>query len=512
LWTETAPLPAYPRMTGDTHADVVVVGAGITGITAALLLQRAGRKVILIEAHQVGRGETGHTTAHVTAVLDTRYHALESKFGHRGAQAAADSSRAAIDRIEAFTRELARTGSRTDGTDCGFSRVPAYLYAETDEQKQELDKELAALRRAGLDAASVDVLPLPLPVVAAVRIQDQAQFHPLAYLRGLLAQLVEAGGVVFEGTRMLEIEDGHPCRVTTSGGMITANHVVVATNQPVSSRFALHTKIAAYRTYAVAVPLRQEFPAGLFWDLQDPYHYTRVQRTDAGNFLIVGGEDHKTGQETDTEGCYRRLEAYTRRLVPDAEFAHRWSGQIVEPVDGLPFIGENPGDKHVHVATGYSGNGMTFGTLAAMILSDEVLGIANPWAKLYRASRIKPLAQAREFLSENVDYPAYLARDRLGPGQVSDAAQIPRNEGRLLRAHGKMLAVFRDDAGGLHAHSAVCPHLGCNVRWNNAERTWDCPCHGSRFDVEGSVLNGPATKDLEAASLPDAGAPARTSP
>ena len=492
-------MPAFAPLAGNVSADVAIVGGGITGLTAALLLQRAGKKVIVIDAHRLGSGETGHTTAHLTAVLDTRYHALESKFGAEGARAAAESSRAAIDRIEAFV------GTMDPG--CGFARVPAYLYAETEEQQRELEKELDALRRVGLDAGVVDAFPFPLAARLAVRIERQAQMHPLAYLGGLIAQLVTAGGQIFERTRMVEVEDGQPCRVTTAHGTITAGHVLVATNQPVSSRFALHTKIAAYRSYAVATRLNQPFPGGLFWDMQDPYHYTRVERSAAGTFLIVGGEDHKTGQEVDTEQRFSRLKAYLHQLVPGAPIDHRWSGQIVEPTDGLPFIGHNAGDKHVLVATGYSGNGMTFGTLAGMILADEAQGIDNPWAPLYRANRIKPLAQAREFISENVDFPAYLARDRLGPGQVSDPAEIPRAEGRLMRAHGKMLAVYRDDSDVLHVHSAVCPHLGCNVRWNTAERTWDCPCHGSRFDTKGCVLNGPATKDLEPASFPEEGTP-----
>jgi glycine/D-amino acid oxidase-like deaminating enzyme/nitrite reductase/ring-hydroxylating ferredoxin subunit len=497
LWTETASLPAFAPLGEPLTVDVLVVGGGITGLTAALLLARAGEKVALIEADRIGQGETGHTTAHLTAVLDTRYHVLASKFGHAGARAAAESSRAAIDRIEAFTREFA--------ADCGFRRLPAYLFAETKQQARELDRELRALQRVGLDAAMVDQLPLDLPARAAVRIAGQAQFHPLEYLREMTTQLLAAGAQLFEQTRLVQVEDGHPCRMTTSRGPIAARHVVVATNQPTASRFALHTKVAAYRTYAVAAPLQQAFPEGLFWDMQDPYHYTRVQRTTAGTFLIVGGEDHKTGQKTDTEACFERLTAYARRLLPGAEIAHRWSGQIVEPSDGLPYIGRNPGDQHVYVATGFSGNGMTFGTLAAMILSDEVLGIRNPWARLFRAGRAKPIAAARAYLGENLDFPAYFARDRLGSGQVASSDEIPAGEGRLWRAGGKMLAVYRDDAGGLHAHSAVCPHLGCNVRWNNAERTWDCPCHGSRFDRAGHVLNGPATRDLVAAPLPAPG-------
>jgi glycine/D-amino acid oxidase-like deaminating enzyme/nitrite reductase/ring-hydroxylating ferredoxin subunit len=502
LWIESPTLPHFSRLAGTHRADVAVVGAGITGLTTALLLQRAGRKVVVVERERVGSGETGKTTAHLTAVLDSRYHVLASKFGHDGARAAAASSLAAIDQIEAFTREFAQP--------CGFSRVPAFLYAENEEQRHELERELSAMRDAGLAAEWADVVPLPLPVRAAIRVGDQAQFDPMEYLLLLTTQFVAAGGAVFEQSRALDIADGQPCQITTEGGKVIAEDVVVATNQPVSDRFAMHTKIAAYRTYAVAAPLDQGFPAGLFWDLQDPYHYIRQQVTAAGAFLIVGGEDHKTGKNDDTNACYSRLETYARRFAPGARFTHRWSGQVVEPVDGLPFIGRDAIATHTYVGTGYSGNGITFGTVAAKIFADELQGTKSPWADLYQATRIKPLAQIRHFVSENVDFPATLARDRLARGQVHGPEEIRPGEGRLLRADGKTLAVHRDASGRLHTRSATCPHLGCHVNWNNAEQTWDCPCHGSRFDVEGRVLNGPATQDLAAASPPSEAAAAKS--
>jgi Rieske Fe-S protein len=277
--------------------------------------------------------------------------------------------------------------------------------------------------------------------------------------------------------------------------------VLVLTNAPVSTRFALHPKVAAYRSYAVAARLEKPFPPGLFWDMQDPYHYTRAQKTRSGSFLIVGGEDHKTGKKKDTGKCFDRLREYAETQFGIADISHRWSGQVIEPTDGLPFIGRNPGGRHVHVATGFSGTGMTFGTLAAMILSDAVLGVENPWAKLYDATRVKPLAQAREFVAENVDFPAHLVTDRLVRGEAGSIDQVPSGEGRLLRSGRKMVAVYRDEAGTVHARSAVCTHLGCHVQWNQEERSWDCPCHGSRFDVDGAVLNGPAVKGLEEAPL-----------
>jgi glycine/D-amino acid oxidase-like deaminating enzyme/nitrite reductase/ring-hydroxylating ferredoxin subunit len=493
LWMQDTEFPMFPQLQGDIDADVVVVGAGIAGMTAGLLLQRAGKRVVLIEARRVGHGETGHTTAHLTEMLDARYHVLESKFGHEAARLAAESSRAAIDRIDSLVREL--------DVDCGFERLPGYLYAEDDGQRSDLDKEFESLRRVGADVDWVESFPLPLRVDGAIRIGRQAQLHPLEYLRGLAAQLIREGGQIFEGTGMLDADDGKPCRVSTTGGVVTAQDVLVLTNVPVSNRFALHTKIAAYRTYALAARLEKPFPAGLFWDMQDPYHYTRTQKTRSGSFLIVGGGDHKTGQKEDTGQCFDRLATYASTRFGPTHIAHRWSGQVIEPVDGLPFIGKNPGAQHVHVATGFSGTGMTFGTLAGMILSDEVLGVENPWVGLYHPGRVKPLAQAREFLGENVDFPAHRVRDRFARGDAGGLDQVPPGEGRLFRSDGKMIAVYRDDAGSIHARSAVCTHLGCHVRWNREERSWDCPCHGSRFDVDGAVLNGPATKDLEQVSL-----------
>ncbi len=493
LWLEDTELPAFPPLQGGLQTDVVVVGAGISGVTASLLLQRAGKRVVLIEARRIGHGETGHTTAHLTEVLDARYHALESKFGREGAHLAAESSRAATDRIETFVREL--------GVDCGFEHVPGYLYAEDERQRTDLEKEFESLQRVGAEVSWVESFPLSFHVDGALRIERQAQLHPLRYLRALAARFVAAGGQIFEGTSMLALDDGKPCRVSTSGGVLVAQDVLVLTNVPVSNRFALHTKNSAYRTYAVAGLLQKPFPAGLFWDSHDPYHYTRTQRTPSGSFLIVGGEDHKTGQKKDTGQCFERLCEYSATQFGVTEISHHWSGQVIEPVDGLPFIGRNPGEKHVRVATGFSGTGMTFGTLAGMLLSDQVLGIENRWSELYEPTRLKPLAQAREFVAENVDFPSHLARDRLARGDAQSIDQVAPGEGRLLRSGGKMLAVYRDDAGTAHVRSAVCTHLGCHVQWNEEERSWDCPCHGSRFDVDGAVLNGPAISGLEEVPL-----------
>jgi glycine/D-amino acid oxidase-like deaminating enzyme/nitrite reductase/ring-hydroxylating ferredoxin subunit len=488
LWQTDTKLPAFAQIEHDVECDVLVVGAGITGMTAALLLQQAGARVALIEAQRIGTGETGRTTAHLTELIDARYRVIESKFGRGGARSAAESLRAAIDRIERIASEL--------DADCRFERVPEYLYAEDEEQRRDLERELTALQHVGASAAWTEDFPLSMKVTGAVRVERQGRFHPLAYLRGLAERFVAAGGTIFEHTRMLSVTDEAPCRVRTERATIRARDVLLLTHVPVSNKVALQTKLAAYRTYAIAAPLRGAFPDGNFSDMQHPYHYVRVQPLASGRVLMIGGEDHKTGKNDDTEQCFLRLCEYASAHFPIGEITHRWSGQIIEPADGLPFIGKNPGAEHVYVATGFSGVGMTFGTTAAMILSDAVLGRDNPWAHLYDATRVKPLAQALRVLAEGSDFPTSLVRDRLARGEVEDVDRVRPGEGRLVRAHGKTLAVYRDEAGLVHARSATCTHLGCHVQWNRAERTWDCPCHGSRFDVDGGVLNGPATEAL----------------
>lgn len=496
LWQSTASIPPCPRLQGDLEVDVAVIGGGISGLTAALLLQRAGKKVALIEAHRIGAGETGHTTAHLTELLDARYHVLESKFGKEGALLAADSARASIARIEAFVMESEES--------CGFRRVPGYLYAETRKQKEDLDREFPSLERVGARVSHSTSSPLPFPILSALRIENQARVHPLEYLRVLSQRARAAGALLFESTRMLDVEEGEPCRVITESGTLRARDVLVLTNVPVSNRFVIHTKIAAYRTYALAARLPQSELRdldALFEDMDDPYHYIRLQDTSEGTFLIVGGEDHKTGKEEQSEDRVRRLEEYTRRRFPDAQIQYRWSGQVIEPSDGLPYIGRNPHSEHVYIGTGYSGTGMTFGTLAAMIVSDAVLGLPNRWAELYRATRIKPLAQAQRYVSENVDFPMTLAHDRVAHSDVERVEALLPGQGARIRQGRKMLAVYRDDKGVVHARSAVCPHMGCYVRWNSAERSWDCPCHGSRFGVDGEVLNGPAVQALKEEDL-----------
>jgi glycine/D-amino acid oxidase-like deaminating enzyme/nitrite reductase/ring-hydroxylating ferredoxin subunit len=501
VWSEATPAPPYPPLAGNVTVDVAVVGGGITGITAALLLARSGRRVAVVEARRIGKGETGKTTAHLTEALDVPYHTLLSRFGPDGARLAAAGQRAAIERIATFADECAIA--------CDFRRVAGYTFAETQGELATLEREAAVARRLGVAVALVDRAPLPFPIAGALRFDNQASIHPRLYLQGLERAFVGLGGQIFEDTQVTAIDEGDPCRVISDRGVVAARGVVVAAHVPIVNRVLLHAKLAAYRTYVVGVDLGGDAGVGdgLFWDMADPYHYIRVQAVNGRRFLLVGGEDHKVGEADDTTAPFERLEAYLRvRFGRDvAPTDYRWSGQIVESADGLPYVGRNSLSHDVYVASGYGGNGVTQGTLAATVLADEICGVANPFGELLDATRIKPLASAGAVLSENLDYPKHLLADRLGgngEGGARALAAIPPGEGRVLNVGGERLAVYRNANGQLGALSPVCTHLGCLVHWNTTEKSWDCPCHGSRFDPHGRVLNGPAVAALEVKAIP----------
>ena len=449
LWAATSPPPARPPLQQDLSVDVAVVGAGITGITAAYVLKRAGLRVAVLESRRVGSGETKRTTAHLTEVLDLRFRRLHSRFGRDGARLAVEGHRAAIDQLESLARAL--------NIDCGFVRVGGYLVAETRAEIDELEQEVAAARELGLPATLVESTPLPLRVARALLLERQAQFHPRVYLDALAAHVDGDGSQIFETTHVQSIEDGEdgpagkPCRVVTERGVVTARAVIVASGVPVSNQVLIHLKLAAYRTYAIAARQAAPVPAGLVWDMKDPYHYVRGQVVDGVPYLIIGGEDHKVGENPDTTEPFERLEAYAaeRLGVAVAPTDFRWAGQIIEPGDGLPYVGRNALSRHVFVATGYAGNGITGGTWAAMVLADQVRGIQNRFSQLLDPTRIKPLAAGPTVARENVDYPKHLIADWLLPlGHRRQLERIPAGEGAVLSLRGVKLADSTSDAVG----------------------------------------------------------------
>lgn len=503
VWMDTTEVPQFEPLTQDLRSNVCVVGAGIAGLTTAYLLARAGRAVVLIDDGPIGGGETSRTTAHLTAALDDRYFNIERMHGEEGAKLAAESHMSAIHRIENI--------ASMEDIDCDFERVEGYLFLGGADTRKVLERELEATHRAGItDTQLVDRMPFGFwDSGPALRFPRQATFHPLKYLKGLARAILRDGGKIYTGVHAEKIEDGEPARVTTSDGhVISADNVVVCTNTPVNDWLIIHSKQAAYRTYVIGARIpKGSVPHGLYWDTPDPYHYIRLQTAEDKSaneldydILMVGGEDHKTGQAVDTDERFVRLEQWTRERFPMIERVdYRWSGQVIEPVDYLAYIGKNPGgDEHIWIATGDSGNGMTHGTIAGIILNELVQGRKHQWARLYDPSRIR-LRAAPEYLRENVNA-AEQYKDWFTGGEAQGVATIQAGEGAVIgRGRGK-IAVYRDERGDIHSLSAVCSHLYCIVHWNHTEKTWDCPCHGSRFDPYGKVVNGPAIVGLSPAS------------
>ena len=491
----TANTPSQPRLKENIRTDVCIIGAGIAGLTTAYLLAQEGRSVVVLDDGVIGGGMTGRTTAHLTNAFDDRYIEMEKLHGADGSRLIAESHTLSIDKVQAIVRE--------EQIDCGFERLDGFLFVPPNESTDVLNDELQASHRAGLkDVELVKRAPVEtFDTGPALRFPRQAQFHPLDYLTGLTRAFTRYGGRIFTETHATKITGGSDARVETSHGpAVNCDVIVVATNTPVNDRVAIHTKQAPYVTYVIGVRIpKGSITRALYWDTPDPYHYVRLQ-TDKTNpsheILIVGGEDHKTGQEHDGEARFVKLHQWTRERFPQAgNIEFRWSGQVMEPVDGIAFIGPNPLDEdNVFIATGDSGQGMTHGTIAGMLLTDLIQDRQNPWADLYSPSRIS-LRSMGEYASENLNVAGQFT-DYLTAGEISSVDEVKPGEGAIMREGLSKLAVYRDDSGTVHKLSAVCPHLGCIVAWNSTEKTWDCPCHGSKFDAGGRVYQGPANGDL----------------
>src|SRR5437762_2833280 len=491
FWERTAQKFSTAPLSGNLTADLCVVGAGIAGVSTAYLAAHEGRHVVLIDDGPVGGGMTGRTTAHLVNAIDDRYIDIEAFLGEACARLTAESHTAAIDCAERIVRE--------HKIDCDFERVDGYLFLPPGGFVKELIEELEAIHRAGLrDVARVDSVPnTNIASDAVLRFPRQAQFHPLKFLNGFAGVIVDLGGKIFTDTRVVAVEDGDRVTIKTADGhTITAHAAVVATNCPINDRVVIHSKQAPYATYAICLRVTREIEHSLYWDTAEtaedekreigpvPYHYVRFARDDGGDVLIVGGADHKTGQAEDCAQRFVRLERWTRDRFPFVgEITDHWSGQVMEPMDGVAYIGRNPGNKNVYVMTGDSGNGITHGLVGGMLIVDLIAERENPWANLYDPLRktLKPRALA-DYIAENANVAAQF-RDYITPGSAKSVDELKPGEGAVLRYGVKKIATYRDANGKLHAFSAVCPHLGCGVRWDACEKTCDCPCHGSWCDA-----------------------------
>ncbi len=496
IWAATVKMPVCRRLSQDLETDVCIVGAGIAGLTTAYLLTKAGKRVVVLDDGPLASGMTQVTTAHLSNAIDARFKRIESLHGAEGARLTAQSHAAAIDRIEDTAAELE--------IDCDFRRVDGYLFLAPGDDEKMLEEELAAARRAGCE---VDLLPrAPLDSFdtgPCLAFHNQARVHIYKYLAGVSRAIKEQGGKIFTNTHVDSVTGGESAEVKAGQFTVRAKQIVVATNTPINDRFALHTKQAPYMTYVIGARVpRDAVTDALFWDTEDFYHYVRLQplespESDFGyDLLIAGGEDHKSGQADDADERHERLVAWTRERFPIEDVEFTWGGQYMETIDGLAFIGRNPlDDDNVYVVTGDCGQGITHGTIGGMLLADMILGRENPWEKLYDPSR-KTVKAAGTFAKENLNVAGQYV-DWLTPGEVTSADEIQPGCSAIMRRGLSKVAVSRDGNGKLTELSAVCPHLQCIVQWNNAEKTWDCPCHGSRFHADGQVINGPANRNLE---------------
>ncbi|RZA01991.1 MAG: FAD-dependent oxidoreductase [Sphingobacteriaceae bacterium] len=479
-----------PEVQADAIYDSLIIGGGITGLTAALLLQNAGKKCLLVDMASIGYGTTGGTSAHINTFADTTYTEAESAFGEEGAQLFADAVN------EGYA--IIKNNIDTYKIDCDFEVKKGYIYAEDEEQAKQLDNVYNGAINVGVEMSYVDDVPTPIEYVKAVLTPNQAQFHPLKYLKGLEAAYLKAGGLIVENTRIDDIEHEYDFHIAKAGDQgFKARKVIYATHMPPKIT-VFSFRCAPYRSYVLGVKLTTDraYPDALIYDMQEPYHYFRTHIIDGQKLLLVGGNDHKTGHD-DPEQAFADLEKYVRKYYNVSSVKYKWSSQYYVPVDGFPYVGELPFEADgIYCATGYNGNGMMLGTISGKILSDLIISGESKYQEIFSTKRIKPIDGFTEFVKENADVAYHFVADRLSIHETDSLKRLVNDSGKVVEVDGKKIAAYRDKDGAIHALSPVCTHAQCIVNWNQEEKSWDCPCHGARYDINGTVITGPAVKDL----------------
>ncbi|KQS91675.1 FAD-dependent oxidoreductase [Chryseobacterium sp. Leaf394] len=473
------------------HFDTIIVGAGITGVTLAKELQNRGQKCLIIEKANVGFGTTGGTTAHINNFFDSSYDEVISDFGEFGAKTLASAAKDTIKYIKSNIIKY--------HISCEYNECSSFLFSAEEKQNDQLEKIFNSHQKVGIETVKVHTIPFSLPFENAIEIKGQAQFHPLRYINKLIKEFEKEGGAIVTETQVMNFENKEgKVKVLTDGETyFFADNLVWATHiPPGNNRFSV--LLAPYRSYALTAKLDNPvMHLAQSADLYDPYHYVRYHKSNDDYYIIVGGYDHMTGGEEDTEQHFTDLTAYLDEHFKYKNIVAKWSSQYYVPADGLAYIGQMPGENNIYISTGYNGNGMTFGSMAALIIPDLMEGKTTPLSDLLSPGRVKPIASARNVISEVINATTHFVKDKFSAEKIKDLDKIAAGEGKIIKHDGSTIAAYRDMKSELHLLSPVCPHTGCNVVWNPSEVTWDCPCHGSRFCIDGTLLNGPAMSDLK---------------
>ncbi|MBR0875333.1 FAD-dependent oxidoreductase [Bradyrhizobium tropiciagri] len=491
LWMTVEVAPDADVLDGAQECDVAVIGSGIAGISTAYELCQHGQSVIVVDRGRICGGMTSRTSAHLAPLCDDLVTEMVTIRGHEATKLFCESQAAAVDRIEQIQKR--------EKIDCDFRRLDGYLFQGREMPSDTIDQEMDAVRQIGVPVHRLVGVPLKgADDRHALRYPRQATFHPLKYLAGVAKACIEKGVIFYRDSPVEEVtEDDALVTVKAARGIIRAKHAVVATNSSISDRFAIHTKTAPYRTYVITFEIKRgALPDALYWDTEDPYHYVRLQPGAANtDYVLVGGEDHKSGEADDANARFSRLEVWARSMISDlGKETHRWSGQVLDTIDYAGFVGRDPGGKNSYVAMGDSGQGLTHGVAGAMLNTSLVLGKDHPWTEIYEPGRVT-LKAAKNFLTENVTALKNFA-EYVAPGEIKSLDQLKPGKGAIFRRGLEKLAAFRDETGTLHLRSASCTHVGCHLHWNSFETCWDCPCHGSMFDVDGQPINAPAVGPL----------------
>lgn len=492
LWQDTVPdHHTTNSIQSNQPCDVVIVGGGITGITTGLELAKAGKSVLVVEAQNIGFGTTGGTTAHLNSFMETPFSQLIKNFGEEKTKRVAKAARQALELIKRNIREY--------DIDCGYKDAVGYIYAQDEKEIKELDEITKGFLTTGIPVTTSNSIPVKIPFTKAIEIPAQGLFHPTRYITALAKQFEQLGGTLIQNCRVTAVEENEILEVTTSQGILKAKNLIYATHVPPGVNL-LHFRCAPYRSYVIAAKLKDEndYPQGLAYDMKDPYHYFRTQEADGELYLIAGGEDHKTAHEDNSETHFLNLEAYVRKFYEIDTIAYRWSSQYYDPADGLAYIGHLPGhSQQLFVATGYGGIGMTNSHIAARLLTDLILTGESEFKDLFDPNRLKPVAGFSSFVKEAADVVSHLIGSLFPKEKLDELAGLANGEAKVVNYEGHKIALYKDEEGALHGVNPACTHIKCSVKWNMAEKSWDCPCHGSRFSFDGTVLTAPARKDLE---------------